>query len=135
MALKAAAPVLDTGGNVAGALYGGLLLNRNYELVDTIKQAVYGEERYRGKEVGTAAIFQWDLRVSTNVHTVTGQRAIGTRVSESVYEQVLERGEAWTGRAFVVNDRFVTARKPIRSFTGMIVGMLYVGTVEQPTPT
>jgi two-component system NtrC family sensor kinase len=132
MALKAAAPVLDTGGNVTGALYGGLLLNRNYELVDTIKQAVYGEERYHGKEVGTATIFQWDLRVSTNVHTDTGQRAIGTRVSESVYEQVLERGEAWTGRAFVVNDWYVTAYEPIRSLTGKIVGMLYVGTLEQP---
>jgi hypothetical protein len=37
MALVAAAPVLDEGGKIIGALYPGLLLNRNHGLVDKIR--------------------------------------------------------------------------------------------------
>jgi two-component system NtrC family sensor kinase len=36
MMLKAAVPVLDDNGDILGTLYGGVLLNRNYEIVDRI---------------------------------------------------------------------------------------------------
>jgi two-component system NtrC family sensor kinase len=132
MALLAAAPVRDEAGRVLGALYGAVLLNRNYELVDRIKEIVYKGERYLGKEVGTATIFQWDLRISTNVRTAEGERAIGTRVSAEVYDRVLSQGLPWTDRAFVVNDWYVTAYEPIRDINGEIIGMLYVGLLEAP---
>lgn len=132
MMLKAAAPLTDISGNVIGVLYGGVLLNRNYELVDRIKDTVYRDERYKTKEIGTATIFQWDLRISTNVRKADGNRAIGTRVSETVYDRVLEDESAWTDRAFVVNDWYVTAYEPIRDIGGKVVGMLYVGMLEQP---
>ncbi len=38
---------------------------------------------------GTVTIFQKDVRISTNVNDKDGNRAIGTRVSEAVYNQVL----------------------------------------------
>ncbi len=132
MALLAAAPVRDEAGAVLGVLYGGVLLNRNYELVDKIKETVYKGERYLGKETGTATIFQWDLRISTNVRTAEGDRAIGTLVSAEVYDRVLVDGLAWTDRAFVVNDWYVTAYEPIRDINGEIIGMLYVGLLEAP---
>ncbi|MCR4403903.1 MAG: cache domain-containing protein [Candidatus Acetothermia bacterium] len=132
MALLAAAAVWDEAGRVLGALYGGVLLNRSYELVDRIKETVYKGERYLGKEVGTATIFQWDLRISTNVRTAAGERAIGTRVSAEVYDRVLAEGRPWTDRAFVVNDWYVTAYEPIKDINGKIIGMLYVGMLEAP---
>jgi len=123
-------PVRTTRGTV-GAVYGGILLNRNTEVVDQIKQAVFGDERHEGRKVGTASIFLGDVRVSTNV--MTGhERALGTRVSAEVARVVLERGEPWLGRAFVVNDWFVTAYEPLRDHWGHIVGMLYVGVREAP---
>ena len=132
MVLKAAAPVLGEEGSLSGVLYGGKLLNRNYALVDRIKSTVFGEVRYRGKEIGTATIFQWDQRISTNVRTADGNRAIGTCVSSEVYERVLEDGLHFIGRAFVVNALYITAYEPIRNVKGEIIGMLYVGTLEQP---
>ncbi len=132
MILKAAAPVMDENGNLLGVLYGGKMLNRNYEIVDSIKRTVFGEEQYRGKDVGTATIFQWDLRISTNVRTSVENRAIGTLVSADVYERVLENGLNYIGRAFVVNAYYITAYEPIRNIEGKIVGILYVGTLEQP---
>lgn len=132
MMLKAAAPVVDEKGKVIGALYGGVLLNRNYEIVDAIKKTVYKGERYQGKDIGTATIFQWDLRISTNVQESNGLRAIGTRASAEVYDAVLENGKPWIGRAFVVNDWYITAYEPIQNIRQEIIGMLYVGILEQP---
>jgi two-component system, NtrC family, sensor kinase len=132
MILKAAVPIIDINDNLLGVLYGGSLLNRNYEIVDKIKDTVFRGERYKGKETGTSTIFQWDLRISTNVRDKAGLRAIGTLIARDVYEQVLENGNPWVDRAFVVNDWYITAYDPIRNFKGEVIGILYVGTLEQP---
>jgi two-component system NtrC family sensor kinase len=132
MMLKAAAPVEDDNGNLLGVLYGGVLLNRNYEIVDRIKDIVYNGETYEGKDIGTATIFQWDVRISTNVIGLNGNRAIETRVSGEVYNAVLENGRSWIDRAFVVNDWYITAYEPIRDYSGEVIGILYVGILEQP---
>ncbi len=132
MMLKAAVPILDINGNVLGVLYGGTLLNRNYEIVDKIKEVIFKGELYKGKETGTATIFQWDLRISTNVKDKNGLRAIGTRIARDVYDQVLENGQAWIDRAFVVKDWYIAAYEPIRNLRREIIGILYVGTLEEP---
>ena len=99
MMLKGAAPVIDESGRVLGVLYGGILLNQNYDIVDRVKDIVFKGEKYKDKEIGTVTIFQNDLRISTNVTDEKGQRAIGTRVSQEVNEAVLKRGVSWVGRA------------------------------------
>jgi two-component system NtrC family sensor kinase len=128
----AGAPVFDDNNNLIGVVYGGRLLNRNFEIVDKIKDIVYKDEKFRNKEIGTATIFLKDLRITTNVLDLNGERAIGTRVSEEVYDQVLANGLPWVGRAFVVNDWFITAYEPIRDINNDIVGILYVGMLEAP---
>jgi two-component system NtrC family sensor kinase len=132
MMLKAAASVVDESDTLLGVLYGGILLNRNYDIVDRVKEIVYRGEKYKGIETGTATIFQQDLRISTNVQTEQGARAIGTRVSKEVNTAVLHEGKSWNDRAFVVNDWYITAYEPIRNINNDIVGILYVGTLEKP---
>ncbi len=132
MVLIAAAPIHDDDGNVIGVLYGADLINRDYKIVDEIKNALYKGEIYNDRDMGTTTIFQEDFRISTNVLTDTGERAITTRVSQEVNEAVLESGEYWKDRAFVVNTWYVTAYKPIKNFDGEIIGILYVGILEQP---
>ena len=132
MMLKAAVPILDVHDNILGVLYGGTLLNRNYEIVDKIKDIVFKGERYKGKDTGTATIMQWDVRISTNVKNRSGLRAIETRVARDVYDQVLENGRAWIDRAFVVDDWYIATYEPIRNIKGEIIGILYVGTLEEP---
>ncbi|UCD19012.1 MAG: cache domain-containing protein [candidate division WOR-3 bacterium] len=132
MFIKAAAPVFDYSGNLIGVLYGGNMLNRNYDIVDKVKNTVYLGEMYKDREIGTATIFLDDARISTNVLNVHGERAIGTRVSEEVYDQVILKGNPWIGRAFVVNAWYMTAYEPIRNINGNIIGMLYVGMLEAP---
>ena len=130
MVLKSAYPVIDFNGEVLGVLIGGILLNRNYEIVDRIKNIVFKGAKYKGKEIGTATIFLGDLRISTNVMDKEGNRAIGTRAMKEVQEQVLGKGEPWIHRAFVVDDWYITAYEPIQDIQDKIVGMLYVGMME-----
>jgi len=130
MALATAIPVFD-GDALLGVLYGGILLNRSTTIVDTVRDTVFQHEVYKGRIIGTATIFFNDLRISTNVMTPEGKRAIGTRVSQEVRDHVLGEGKRWTDRAFVVNDWYITAYEPIEDIFGQRVGMLYVGVLEQ----
>lgn len=132
MLIKAASPVFDYDGKLIGVLYGGNLLNRRYTMVDRVQEIVFQHVRYKGKNIGTATIFQKDMRIATNVLREDGSRAVGTLVSEDVYRQVLENGLPWIGRAFVLNDWYKTAYEPIKNTQGRIIGMLYVGTLERP---
>ena len=132
MMLAAAAPILGDGGTLLGAVYGGVLLNQRFSLVDKIKQVVFEDARYKGKSVGTSTIFLDDVRVATNVLNDDGTRAIGTRAAADVYNQVVRDGRRWVGRAFVVNDWYISAYEPIRDSGGDVVGMLYVGILEAP---
>ncbi|MEO0075207.1 MAG: cache domain-containing protein [candidate division WOR-3 bacterium] len=131
MVILAAAPVFSAEGEFIGVIYGGRLLNKNYDLVDKIKEVVFGNESYKGKDIGTATIFQGDLRISTNVRREDGERAIGTRIAANVYDQVLGRGESYYDRAFVVNNWYLTAYEPIRDINGGVIGILYVGILEE----
>lgn len=131
MMLRAAAPIFDQQNHIVGVVSGGVLLNRNFEIVDKVKQTVFEDLQYAGKDIGTATIFQDDVRISTNVRNTDGSRAIGTRVSEEVYNQVVQEGESWIGRAYVVNDWYITAYEPIRNVNNDIIGILYVGILEQ----
>jgi two-component system NtrC family sensor kinase len=57
MAIIAAAPVQSATGEIIGALYAGVLLNRNHALVDKIRSIVFEDEKYNDRHVGTVTIF------------------------------------------------------------------------------
>ncbi|MFH1330843.1 MAG: cache domain-containing protein [Actinomycetota bacterium] len=132
LVLVAAAPIVDYAGRVIGSLYGGLLLNRRVEIVDRIKDTVFEGDTYEGFDIGTATVFLDDVRIATNVLNEDGARAIGTRVSAEVYQQVVVQGERWLDRAYVVRDWYLTGYTPLRGLDGDVLGMLYVGILERP---
>lgn len=132
MMLVASAPIRNHGGEIVGALYGGVLLNGNNAVVDRIKRIVYEGVQFEGRDVGTATIFLDDTRISTNVQNLDGKRAIGTRMSAEVYDRVIQKREKWVDRAFVVNDWYFSAYEPIFDLKGAVIGSLYVGMREQP---
>ncbi len=121
-------------------LVGGRWLGQNADpnvfspIVDEVRELVGG----------TVTIFQRlneagdMLRVATNVEQSDGQRAIGTYIpccdSDGEANPVIAallRGEAFRGRAYVVNDWYVTAYRPIQEASGRVVGALYVGIKQE----
>lgn len=115
-----------------GALVAGTLLNRNLGFIDTINDLVYPAASLTEGSRGTATLFLEDVRVSTNVRLFENVRALGTRVSVAVRSAVLDGGQVWLDRAFVVNDWYISAYEPITDSFGNRVGMLYVGFLDSP---
>jgi signal transduction histidine kinase len=103
-------------------------LHNNHEFVDKIKQTVGSK----------ATIFQKTekgfVRISTNVMDDRNNRAVGTLIPfDSAIAKAIQRGQNYFGRAFVINDWFVTGYGPI-FHQGELVGMLFVGTKEKDLP-
>lgn len=113
---------LFLGDELQGAVAVFHLFNNDFTLVDSIKNST---------KIDTVTIFFGDLRVSTNVMTENGQRAVGTRVSEEVKAVVLQQGKEYVGNAFVVNENYITRYEPLRDHRGNVVGILYVGARQQ----
>jgi two-component system, NtrC family, sensor kinase len=132
LAIECAVPIFDDKQEIVSVLYGGKVLNKDYALVDGIRDLVFENRTYNSKSIGTVTIFFDDVRIATNVLTTNGERAIGTLVSREVYENVVEKGQRWVDRAFVVNDWYLTAYEPIKNIRGDILGILYVGMMEAP---
>jgi len=130
MALIAAAPVGDPA-YPSGTLYGGILLNQNLAIVDRIWQLLFRGDRFPAVDLGSVTIFEGDVRISTNVRTAAGDRAIGSLASPEVSDAVLKRGEIWRGRAFVVKEWYISEYAPIRNYAGEVIGMLSVGVLER----
>ena len=128
-------PIRDAAGDIRAFLSAGVLVNGNFEFVDQLKQLVYGQGSLAEDSLGTVTVFLGDVRINTNVPKkldVPGQRAIGTLVSKVVHDQVLERGEKWIDRAFVVSEWYISAYEPIVDIYGQRIGMLYAGFLEAP---
>jgi signal transduction histidine kinase len=130
MALKAAVPVWD-GSQQIGVVYGGVLLNHNDALVDKIQQTLFLDHTYDGRPLGSVTVFQGDARIATTLRNADSSRAVGTTVSSEVFDQVVEKGQPWLGKAFVVDDWYLAAYEPIYDPLQHIIGMLYVGVREK----
>jgi two-component system NtrC family sensor kinase len=118
LALMGAAPLIGASGRLTGTVVSAYLFNNDFTLVDRIKDVA---------GIDTVTIFFGDLRVSTNVMTGQGKRAVGTRISQEVYDVVLGQGRDYVGEAFVVNNIYITRYAPLRDHLGKVVGSLYVG--------
>ncbi len=118
LTLIGATPIIGENGEIAGIVIAFHLFNNDFTLVDRIRDVA---------GVDTVTIFFGDLRVSTNVRTLDGQRAIGTRISEEVSQTVLGGAVPYVGAAFVVSENYITRYDPVRNHAGEVVGILYVG--------
>lgn len=132
MVMLSALPVVDNTGRTIALLAGGLLLNQNLGFIDHINRIVYPDGSLPFGSQGTATLFLDDVRITTNVRLFQDQRAIGTRVSQTVRDTVLGAGATWLDRAFVVNDWYVSAYEPLLDARDRRIGMLYVGYLEEP---
>ena len=132
MMIRALYPIRNHTGKVLAILDAGVLLNSNFAFVDAIRDLVYGPGSLIPGSIGTVTVFLDDVRITTNVPIRPGQRALGTRVSNTVRSKVLDQGEIWIDRAFVVNDWYISSYEPILDVDGKRVGMLYAGFLEAP---
>jgi two-component system NtrC family sensor kinase len=121
LGIVGSAPIQENG-RIIGAVVIFHLFNNDFTLVDAIKDSA---------KIDTVTIFFGDLRVSTNVMTELGERAVGTRVSQDVNEVVLQNGLDYVGTAFVVNEYYITRYEPLLDHQDQTIGILYVGSRQK----
>lgn len=98
-------------------LIGNYVVNGNYELPDKVRD-IFG---------GTATVFMGNVRVSTNVPSSAGGRAVGTRLVGAAYDAIFVQGHPYRGEADILGVKYFTAYDPIRDPQGRVIGALYVG--------
>jgi methyl-accepting chemotaxis protein len=121
---------------LAKMLIGGQWLGQNRDsstpsaVVDQVKLAAGGACTIFQKMNDSGDM----LRVCTNVQQKDGSRAIGTYIparnpdgTPNPVVLALMRGESYVGRAYVVNDWYLTAYEPLRNTENQIIGALFFG--------
>ncbi len=131
MVLMAASPIISAEGRVLGVLCGAELLNRNDALVDRIRDVLFQNEKYGGKQVGGATLFLGNVRISTTFTNNDGTRGFGSSLSGEVSRTVLGQGSRWVGEAPVIHQGYVAAYEALSNMSGQIIGMIAVATLEQ----
>jgi len=119
---------------ISGEKHSATINNWIWDGIEIYKDSLFVDEVFT-LVGGTSTIFQKAdsgyVRISTNVKKRDGSRAVGTYIpNNSPVVKTIEKGETYIGRAFVVNDWYVTAYEPIL-LNGEIAGMLYVGDKEK----
>lgn len=104
------------------------VVNDNFEIVDQVQKMVGG----------AATVFQvynnsYAARISTNVLDTNQQRAVGTHLTDEVYDFTVNKGGTYYGRRDLFGRAYVTAYEPIKDPNGRIIGVLFVGTEESQT--
>ena len=131
LVMIAGAPVMATDHTVLGALYGGIVLNRNFGMVDHIWRLVFGGDRVDHQDIGVVTIFQNGVRISTTLKSGSGVREVGTLIPEEIGDKVLTQGGIYRGRTWAAEEWYVTGYDPLRNYEGRIIGMVGVGRLER----
>jgi len=130
MVLRTAYPIFDRENTLVGALVGGILLNKDHTLAEKIKQALYRDEKHRGRDIGITAIFQKGMRISTNIASKEQEIMEGATVSKEVSDRVIGEGRDWIGRTLIAGDWHKSYYTPIYDIEKNIIGMLYTGILD-----
>jgi len=124
LALAAAAPIHAPDGRVVGVVLLADILNNDPAIVDEV------QARSPDGTPLTATIALDGIRVTTNVRLPgSEERAVGTIYSDAVMAHI-RRGEAYEGRAQVVNEWQKTIYTPLTDFRGQVIAAPYVGIPE-----
>lgn len=109
--------IVDDGEDVH-MMKGKHLLNDNFEIIDSIKEET-------GVDI---TIFYQDVRVITTIRTNDGTRAVGTKASATVAEDVLKNGSSHFYASMMVEGvRYFSYYEPLYTSDGTCIGMIFLG--------
>lgn len=96
---------------------GNVDVSQENELLDSLKE----QSGYY------TTIFQGDTRIATNVIGTDGKRAVGTTAAPNVVEEVISKGNSYSGEAEVVGIDTYVKYDPIKDANGEVIGMFFTG--------
>ena len=117
LAIVATAPISDLSERTLGAIYGGVLMNHFYDLVDQSSQALGGQT---GVMIG-------DAMVASTISMPDGTRVIDSKVN--AYDaNNLSGGTPWVGSDVEGGTQYLARLNPIQNDQNQVIGALWYGT-------
>jgi hypothetical protein len=115
LALIAAAPISDQQERTIGVLYGGVLLNHYYDLVDEATRAIGG----------AAALLDGDTIVSSSIQAQDGTRVVDARVPAA--DAVMQSGQPYIGADDEGGVTYLARIAPVTDASGRVIGASWYG--------
>ena len=116
LAIIAAAPMSDQNERTLGAIYGGVLMNHFYDLVDQSTHALGGQ----------TAVLEGDAVVSSTISQPDGTRVIDLRV-DAYNQQKLVGGQPWVGADTEGGMLYLARLDPITDDQNTVIGARWYG--------
>jgi hypothetical protein len=117
LAIIAAAPMSDANERTLGAIYGGILMNHYYDLVDSSTHALGGQ----------TAVLSGDAIISSTISEADGTRVIDSRVDQ--YDaQKISGGTPWVGIDNEGGTAYLARLDPITDDQNNVIGARWYGT-------
>ncbi len=116
MSYQYSGPIKDAYGKTIGAILIG------FDYVDTsyIDRVVEQTNAH-------VTIFCGDVRYTTSVKDDNGNRISGTKMSDAVKAQVIDKGLTYVGKAMIQNDEYFVCYEPIFDAQGNVIGSYFAG--------
>lgn len=116
LAIIAAAPMSDANERTLGAIYGGVLMNHFYDLVDQSTHALGGQ----------TAVLSGDAIISSTISEPDGTRVIDSRVNQYDLQKVAG-GTPWVGSDTEGGTEYLARLDPITDDQNNVVGARWYG--------
>jgi len=116
LAIVAAAPMSDANERTLGAIYGGVLMNHFYDLVDQSTHALGGQ----------TAVLDGDAVVASTISEPDGTRVIDTR-ADRYGAQNLSAGKPWVGPDVEGGTEYLARLDPITDDQNNVIGARWYG--------
>lgn len=132
LVIRTVCPIADKQGNVLAVLDGGVMLNHSLDVVNAVRDRIYGSGTLPPGGIGMVALLLGDVYVSSNIPTPRGTYGLGLRLPPEVRKRVLENGEMWAMRDSFADRWYISGYAPLFDVQGQAVGVLQAGFLEAP---
>jgi hypothetical protein len=114
LAIVGAAPMSDSNERTIGVIYGGVLMNHLYELVDQTSQAL----------LGSSALLDGDAIIASTILAPDGTRVVDQQDSNF---SSLSSGQGWTGLDKQGGVQYLAHLDPIQNDQNQVIGARWYG--------
>jgi len=133
LVLRAVVPIYNNRGNIVTLLDAGVLLNNRPEILDAVRDQVYGSGSLPKNGQGLVGLLLGDSRIDSSSESgVKPGMFLGTRVADSIRDAVIGSGKISVSEDHLAGRNYISAYAPLYDVNGQSVGMLQVGFDEAP---
>ncbi|HNB46273.1 MAG TPA: PAS domain S-box protein, partial [Burkholderiaceae bacterium] len=113
-------------------LVGGMLLNRNFPLVEHMREVIFPVGSLPEEAEGMTSLHLDGVNIAVSRQRLQGQRTLGNRAPQPAQAQLLGGGQNWLGHIDIGGSRYLTGYTAIEDGESRPIGMIATGYPDEP---